>query len=88
MFYLLARREKACSIYSDLKDLWDSSDVPAERLSYEKLANWARILTIIFYSSCMCNVLTFTIAAAFDYVMIVYIRNGTNKDLHLPFDVW
>ncbi|XP_076234993.1 uncharacterized protein LOC143179584 [Calliopsis andreniformis] len=88
MFYLLARKDKAYSLYNELRDLWNTSNTPTEKQSYESLAYWARLCTIVFYSSCMCNVLTFTIAAAFDYIKIEYINNGTKEDLHLPFDVW
>ncbi|XP_017794629.1 PREDICTED: odorant receptor 47a-like [Habropoda laboriosa] len=88
MIYLIARRDKTYKLCNEIRDLWDSSDDPKERQSYEELAHWARNLTIIFYSSCMCNVFTFTIAAAFDYFTIEYSVSDADKSRHLPFEVW
>ncbi|XP_043259030.1 putative odorant receptor 92a [Colletes gigas] len=89
MIYLVARRERVYWLYNELRDLWDSSNDLKERQSYQKLAYQARTITIVFYFSCLCNVFTFTIAAAVDYIKIEYnINNGTYKNRHLPFEVW
>ncbi|XP_078034003.1 odorant receptor 82a isoform X2 [Augochlora pura] len=89
MIYLLARRKRTYQLYYELRKLWDSSDDPKERQPCEQLANWARILTIIFYSSCMCNVITFATAAAFDYFTINNnVSDASNDNRHLPFEVW
>ena len=63
-----------------MRSLWDSTDDPNEKKSYEQIAYWARIVTITFYTSLMCNVISFTISGIIDYL--------SNNDRHLPFDVW
>ncbi|KAF3420779.1 hypothetical protein E2986_04408 [Frieseomelitta varia] len=37
-----ARREKARKLYNEMRCLWDSSDDPNEKKSYEQIAYWAR----------------------------------------------
>ncbi|XP_029038424.2 odorant receptor 85b-like [Osmia bicornis bicornis] len=85
--YLVARREKSCGLYKELRSLWDSTDDPKERQSYEEFAYWARICSIIFYSSGTMTVIIFTISAACDYIRSEHNDNGVNGR-HLPFDVW
>ncbi|KAK9295705.1 hypothetical protein QLX08_010046 [Tetragonisca angustula] len=80
IFYLIARRGKAHKLYNEMRSLWDSTDDPNEKKSYEQIAYWARIVTITFYTSLMCNVISFTISGIIDYL--------SNNDRHLPFDVW
>lgn len=87
MIYLIARREKTYSLYYKIRNLWNSSNDSKER-PYEEFAYWARIFSIIFYSSCMCNVFTFSIAAAIDYFKFEYNANNTENNRHLPFIVW
>ncbi|XP_076381479.1 uncharacterized protein LOC117226208 isoform X2 [Megalopta genalis] len=88
MIYLLARKKRTYQLYYELRNLWDASDDPEEWQPCEQLANWARILTIVFYSSCMCNVITFATAAAFDYFNINYnVSDASNDNRHLPFEV-
>lgn len=87
MLYLIARREKIYSLYYKIRSLWNSSNDSKER-PYEEFAYWARIFSIIFYSSCMCNVFTFSIAAAIDYFKFEYNANNTENNRHLPFIVW
>ncbi|XP_076654221.1 odorant receptor 82a isoform X2 [Halictus rubicundus] len=89
MMYLLSRRKRMYQLYYELRNLWDSSDDPDERQPYVQLANWARLLTIVFYSSCMCNVITFATAAAIDYFHMNYnVSDASNDNRHLPFEVW
>ncbi|KAK1130033.1 hypothetical protein K0M31_019717 [Melipona bicolor] len=78
--YVIARREKAHKLYNEMRSLWDSSDDPNERKSYEQIAYWARIATITFYVCLMSNVISFTISGIIDYL--------SNNNRHLPFDVW
>ncbi|XP_076173317.1 odorant receptor Or2 [Ptiloglossa arizonensis] len=89
MVYIIVRKKKAYWLYNELRDLWNTSDDIEERQPFEKLAYWARTITIVFYSSCLCNVFTFTIAAALNYIKIKYNANeNANKSRHLPFEVW
>lgn len=87
MIYLIVRREKTYSLYYKIRNLWNSSNDSKER-PYEEFAYWARIFSIIFYSSCMCNVFTFSIAAAINYFKFEYNANNTENNRHLPFIVW
>ncbi|KOX67787.1 Putative odorant receptor 92a [Melipona quadrifasciata] len=77
---IAARREKAHKLYNEMRNLWDSSDDPKERKSYEQIAYWARIATITFYACLMSNVISFTVSGIIDYL--------SNNNRHLPFDVW
>lgn len=88
MIYLIARKKSAYRLYNEIRALWNSSSIPKERQTYEELASWARIVTIVFYSSCMCNVFTFTIAAAVDYFTFEYNISNTDNKRNLPFTVW
>ncbi|KAF3420780.1 hypothetical protein E2986_04406 [Frieseomelitta varia] len=54
---IAARREKAHELYNEMRSLWDSSDDSNEKKSYEQIAYWARIATITFFVSLMCNLL-------------------------------
>nr|XP_034180493.1 odorant receptor 45a-like [Osmia lignaria] len=87
IIYLVARREKSCILYKELRSLWDSTDDPKERQSYEGLAYWARICSIIFYSSGMMSVVMFMISPACDYIRNKHVGNGV-RARHLPIDAW
>ncbi|KAK1130030.1 hypothetical protein K0M31_019714 [Melipona bicolor] len=78
--YIIARREKAYKLYNEMRSLWDSSDDPNEKKSYEQIAYWARIATITFYGCLMGNVISFTISGIIDYLC--------NDNRHLPFVAW
>ncbi|XP_068983202.1 odorant receptor 82a-like isoform X3 [Bombus flavifrons] len=88
MFYLIARRERSYMLYHEIKSLWDTTNDSNEIQSYIQFAYWARICTIVFYSSCLCNVITFSSAAAVDYFRFDYNANSTSNSRHLPFIVW
>ncbi|XP_003485159.3 odorant receptor 4-like [Bombus impatiens] len=88
MFYLIARRERSYMLYYEIKSLWDTANDSNEIQSYIQFAYWARICTIVFYSSCVCNVITFSSAAAVDYFRFDYNANSTSNSRHLPFIVW
>ncbi|XP_026671596.1 odorant receptor 13a-like [Ceratina calcarata] len=86
MVYLIIRRERTGRLYNEIRSLWLSSDDVKDRLSYEKLAYWARICTIGFFTSCMCNVVTFSIGSAMNSFKGGY--NDSNQTRELPFEVW
>lgn len=88
MIYLIARRARTRRLYNEIRNLWDSTDDPRERQSYKVLAYRARTLTIIFCWSCMCNVITFTTAAAVDAFQFEHNASNVDTSRHLPFDVW
>ncbi|XP_043598169.1 odorant receptor 4-like [Bombus pyrosoma] len=88
MFYLIARRERSYMLYHEIKSLWDTANDSKEIQSYIQFAYWARICTIVFYSSCVCNVITFSSAAAVDYFRFDYNASSTSNNRHLPFIVW
>lgn len=75
-------------LYYEIKSLWDTANDSNEIQSYIQFAYWARIYTIVFYSSCVCNVITFSSAAAVDYFRFDYNANSTSNSRHLPFIVW
>ncbi|KAK9295703.1 hypothetical protein QLX08_010045 [Tetragonisca angustula] len=80
IIYLVARREKAHKLYNEIRSLWDATDDPNEKKSYQQIAYWARTITITFYACVSCNVIFFTTSAIIDYLC--------NDNRHLPFDVW
>ncbi|XP_033320568.1 odorant receptor 67c-like [Bombus bifarius] len=88
MIYLVARRERVYRLYNEIRILWDSTDDPNERKSYEQIAYRARIVTITFSSCFLCNLTTFSIATIADYFRFAYNGNNTNDNRHLPFLVW
>nr|XP_034180060.1 odorant receptor 45a-like [Osmia lignaria] len=87
IIYLVARRDKSYRLYKELRSLWDSTDDPKERQSYEEFAYSARIYSIIFYSSGTMTVFMFTTSAAWDCISNGHIGNGDNGR-HLPIDLW
>ncbi|KAF3420778.1 hypothetical protein E2986_04409 [Frieseomelitta varia] len=52
---LTARREKAHELYNEIRSLWDATDDPNEKKSYQQIAYWARTVTITFYACVLCN---------------------------------
>ncbi|XP_043526815.1 putative odorant receptor 85d isoform X1 [Frieseomelitta varia] len=78
--YVTARREKARKLYNEMRCLWDSSDDPNEKKSYEQIAYWARTVTIIFFVCLLCNVTFFLTSAIINYL--------SNDNRHLPFIAW
>ncbi|KAK1130029.1 hypothetical protein K0M31_019713 [Melipona bicolor] len=80
LVYVTARREKAHKLYNEMRYLWDSSDDPNEKKSYEQIAYWARTVTIIFSACLSCNVIFFSTSAIIDYL--------SNDTRHLPFVAW
>ncbi|KAK1130028.1 hypothetical protein K0M31_019712 [Melipona bicolor] len=88
IIYLIIRKERTYRLYYKIRSLWDSTNDPKEMQSYIMLAYWARICTIIFYLSCMCNVITFSLAAAVNYFRFEYNANSTDNNRNLPFVVW
>ncbi|XP_046143347.1 odorant receptor 22c-like [Osmia bicornis bicornis] len=87
IIYLVARREKSCTLYKELRSLWDSTDDPKERQSYKEFAYWARIYSIVFYLSSTMTVIMFTASAAWDCIRTEYIGNGVSGR-HLPIVAW
>ncbi|XP_029038425.2 odorant receptor 22c-like [Osmia bicornis bicornis] len=87
IIYLVARRDKSYRLYKELRSLWDSTDDPKERQSYKGFAYWARIYSIVFYSSSTMTVIMFTASAAWDCIVNEHIGNGVNGR-HLPIEVW
>ncbi|KAK1130032.1 hypothetical protein K0M31_019716 [Melipona bicolor] len=78
--YLTARREKAHNLYNEIRSLWDSSNDPNEKKSYEQIAYWARTVTIIFSACISCNVIFFSTSAIIDYL--------SNDNRQLPYTAW
>ncbi|XP_047356870.1 odorant receptor 22c-like [Vespa velutina] len=89
MIYLLARRKISLKLYKDIRNCWYMSNDTNNRKCYEDLAGKARILTMGFLFSGICNVMTFTIVA-----VIIRIKEGHSKGnqtemiYHMPFEVW
>ncbi|XP_060827993.1 putative odorant receptor 92a [Bombus pascuorum] len=88
MIYLIVRRERSCRLYYEIRSLWNTANNSKEMQSYVEFVYWARICTIVFYSSCMCNVITFSIAGVIDYFRFEYNASSTDNNRHLPFVVW
>nr|XP_034180495.1 odorant receptor 85b-like [Osmia lignaria] len=87
-FYLIAKKEKAHTVYNELRSLWATTDDPLERQSYEMFAYWARTCTIVFFVSSISTATMFMISGTFDYIKDMYTNNGTESTRHLPYDVW
>ncbi|XP_050593381.1 putative odorant receptor 92a [Bombus affinis] len=88
MIYLIVRRERSYRLYYEIRSLWNTANDSKEMQSYVELVYWARICTIVFYSSCMCNVITFSVAGVVDYFRFEYNASSTDNNRHLPFVVW
>ncbi|XP_033320501.1 putative odorant receptor 85d [Bombus bifarius] len=88
MIYLIVRKERSYRLYYEIRSLWDTANDSKEMQPYIRLAYWARICTIAFYLSCMCNVITFSIAGVVDYFRFEYNASSTDNSRHLPFVVW
>ncbi|XP_076390368.1 odorant receptor 10-like [Megachile rotundata] len=88
LIYLAIRREKTYKLYKEVRSLWNSTDDPEEKRSYEEFAYWARRFTIIFYSFGTWTTVIYTASAAVDCIIIQYSANNDTITRSLPFDVW
>ncbi|CAD1473225.1 unnamed protein product, partial [Heterotrigona itama] len=88
IIYLIVRKERTYRLYYEIRSLWNTTNDPKDMQSYIKLAHWARICTIIFYLSCLCNVITFSLAAAINYFRFEYNASSADNNRDLPFFVW
>ncbi|XP_026671595.1 odorant receptor 13a-like [Ceratina calcarata] len=86
MIYLVMRRERTGRLYNEIRSLWLSSDDVKERQSYEKLAYWARICTIVFFTSCMFTASVFVISSAMKSFKGGH--SNSNQSRELPYEAW
>ncbi|XP_026671592.1 odorant receptor 9a-like isoform X2 [Ceratina calcarata] len=86
MVYLIIRRERTGRLYNEIRSLWHSSDDVEERQSYEKLAYWARICTIVSFTSCMGTASSFVISSAMKSFKGGHSNSSRSREL--PYEVW
>nr|XP_012147625.1 PREDICTED: uncharacterized protein LOC100879426 [Megachile rotundata] len=84
--YLLTKKERACRLLDELRSLWNSTDDPVEKKSYEVFAYWGRTCTIAFFVSGMSTTSMFMISGVVDSLNQQDLDNISNR--HLPYDVW